>query len=375
MVLPLQGHFASLTDSSPAAALLKVLSCLFSKNCTLLFHAAIAMSRSRFLFVGAGNAPSKFFEKALYRLQPVHRFELDVLQSGSAYGELKNKYDYDGLFLYNSKDGAGVFKDQLASTRLKWVHCFTAGVDAYLREPLVKKSQVPFTNVKTAYSEHLAQFVVFSVLFFAKKAMHFQSSQRARLWAPTFVDDVAEQTILIVGYGDIGTACAKKLHSLGMKVLGVKARPESTPEKSRQYAQDIKTALHVESLLPWADYVLNLLPLTAATQDFFDARLFGLMKPSAVYLNFGRGQTNNEADLLAALKSAQIAGAVMDVFKEEPLPAESEFYSLENVFLTPHSADDTINTHDNAVRVFEQALQAYLAGKPLPNLVDKDLGY
>ena len=333
------------------------------------------MAQSRFLFLGAGNAPSKFFEKALRSLQSQHKFQLDALQSGDAYGVLQNKHAYDGLLLYNSRDGVNVLKDQLASQQLKWVHCFTAGVDAYLRDPVVKASQIPLTNVKSAYSEHLAQFVVFAVLFFAKKAIHFQTSQRARLWAPTFVDDLAEQTILIVGYGDIGTACAKKLHGLGMKVVGVKARPESTPELSRQYAQDVHAIGQLDSLLPAADYVLNLLPLTPATQDFFDARLFGLMKPTAVYLNFGRGPTNNEVDLLASLKNGQIAGAVMDVFRKEPLPADSEFYGLENVFLTPHSADDTANTHDNAVRVFEQVLQRYLEGKPFLNLVDKDLGY
>ena len=339
---------------------------------------AMSGSQSRFLFLGTGNAPSKFFESALCRLQPIYNFHVDALQSSAAYSALNAKQGYDGLLLYNSKDGASILKDQLASERLRWVHCFTAGVDAYLRDPTIRSSKIPITNVKSAYSEHLAQFVVFGVLFFAKKAMHFRSSQRAKLWAPTFVEDVKEQSILIVGYGDIGTACAKKLHGLGMTVMGVKLRPESSSDDSKQHAQ-IHEVGQLESLLPRADYVLNLLPLTPVTQDFFDAKLFSLMKASAIYMNFGRGQTNNEVDLLASLKAGEIAGAVMDVFKQEPLPADSEFYSLENVFLTPHSADDTANTHDNAVRVFEQVLQSYLAsqgsGKALLNVVDKERGY
>ncbi|CAE7588078.1 ddh [Symbiodinium natans] len=334
------------------------------------------MSQTRFLFLGTGNVPSKFFESALCRLQPVYKFHVDVVQAGSAYEALESKYSYDGLFLYNSKDGAGVLRDQLQeSKQLKWVHCFTAGVDAYLRDPVVKASQIPMTNVKSAYSEHLAQFVVFAVLFFAKKAIHFRNSQFAKLWAPTFVDDVAEQTMLIVGYGDIGTSCAKKLKDLGMKVVGVKARPESTSEKSKACLHDLQAVSQLESLLPTADYVLNLLPVTPATQDFFDARRFRLMKPTGIYMNFGRGQTNNEEDLLASLKEGQIAGAVMDVFKQEPLPSESEFYSLENVLFTPHSADDTPNTHDQAVHVFEKVLQTYLSGAPLLNVVDKERGY
>ncbi|CAJ1337706.1 unnamed protein product [Effrenium voratum] len=333
------------------------------------------MAQNRFLFLGFGNAPSKFFENALFRLQPLYKYHIDVIHSGDAYAALETKHSYDGLFLYNPKEAASVLLDQLASKQLKWVHCFTAGVDSVLREPDVKKSQIPLTNVRTAYSEHLAQFVVFAVLFYAKKALHFRSSQRAGLWAPTFVEDVAEQSILIVGYGHIGTACAKKLNGLGMKVVGVKARPESTSEESRQCAHDIQDVAKLEAMLPTADYVLNLLPLTPATRDFFDARRFSLMKHSAIYMNFGRGQTNNEEDLITSLKTGQIAGAVIDVFKQEPLPADSDFYSLENVFLTPHSADDTANTHDCAVRVFEEILQNYLEGKPLKNTVDKERGY
>ena len=149
--------------------------------------------------------------------------------------------------------------------------------------------------------------------------------------------------MVIVGYGDIGAACARvaKL-GFGMKVTGVKRRPAMVKEKHRKYCDEIVGNDQYEKVISEADFVVGVLPRVAGTtDDFFTLRsTFSKMKKSAVFMNIGRGTCVLEDDLISALETGSIAGAVLDVFQAEPLPKDSKLWTLPNVLMTPHCADN-----------------------------------
>ena len=145
----------------------------------------------------------------------------------------------------------------------------------------------------------------------------------------------------IIGYGDVGYHCAKvaKL-GFGTRVIGLKRRPEATSEEHRQVCDEVVGLDQLDRVLGEADFVVGILPLTPETKQFFDMnRCFKKMKKSGVFMNIGRGPTVHEDDLIAALKDNVIAGAVLDVYTVEPLPATSGLWELPNVLMTPHCAD------------------------------------
>ena len=150
---------------------------------------------------------------------------------------------------------------------------------------------------------------------------------------------VSNKTMLIVGYGDIGSACGKVVRPLGTKVVGLKRRPDQLTPDQRQNADEIFGMSQLDHCLPLADYVVGILPKTPQTDHFFNSSFFKKMKPTGVFFNIGRGSTCCEVDLIKALQTEVIAGAVLDVFEKEPLPGDSELWKLDNVLLTPHCAD------------------------------------
>jgi len=146
----------------------------------------------------------------------------------------------------------------------------------------------------------------------------------------------------VIGYGDIGAACAKiAKHGFGMKVTGLKRRPETVSEEHKSYCDEVVGNDQFDRVVQEADFIVGVLPkVPGQTDDFFNAQsTFSKMKKTAVFMNIGRGTTVNEEDLAAALKSKEIAGAVLDVFKKEPLIKESPLWDCENVLITPHCAD------------------------------------
>jgi len=151
---------------------------------------------------------------------------------------------------------------------------------------------------------------------------------------------VSNKSMAIIGYGDIGAACAKiAKFGFGMKVIGVKRKPEDCSDEYKSYCDEIVGNDKYESVISQADFVVGVLPKTAETGDFFNMdSTFSKMKPTSVFMNIGRGPTVEEDHLIAALQEGKIAGAVLDVFKKEPLPQESPLWTMPNVLITPHCA-------------------------------------
>jgi phosphoglycerate dehydrogenase-like enzyme len=212
-----------------------------------------------------------------------------------------------------------------------------------------------------------------SVLFFAKDLRRMLRQQAARTWEPFDVEWAYGKTMGIVGYGDIGRACAEKAKAFGMKVLALRRRAELSREDplvDEVVPVEAKTALMTRS-----DYVVVAAPLTPETRGLVNEADIRAMKATGVFINVGRGPIVDEKALVLALAEGRIRGAALDVFETEPLPAEHPFFALENVLLSPHCADHTPEWLDDAMRFYLENLARFRAGQPLLNLVDKARGY
>ncbi len=257
------------------------------------------------------------------------------------------------------------------ASRLRWIQSTGAGVDKLIaagvldREILVTNS----SGIHPGLIEH-----VLAVLLAFNRRLHLAMRNQIRhYWdrsSRMMGAEISSQTLGILGLGHIGSALATKAHALGMRVIGTKRTPATIPGVERVFPPE-----GLADVLGTADAVVIALPLTNATRGLIGPGQLRAMKPTAFLINIGRGPIIQEAALLEALREKRIAGAALDVFEQEPLPADSPFYDLENVIVTPHISGNSPYYMDRAVSVFCTNLDAYLHGKPLQNVVDKKRGY
>lgn len=259
----------------------------------------------------------------------------------------------------------------LKCERLRWTHFRFAGIDATLFPELVA-SEVVVTNGRGLYSATLGEFALAAILYFAKDIPRLRRDQAAQMWTPFAMERVEGQTVGIVGYGDIGRAVAARAHAMGMRILATKrhAPQEPDPLVERYYPP---AELH--AMLAVCDYVVVAAPLTAETQHLMGDTEFAAMKPTAVLINIGRGPVVDTDALIRALSRKQIKGAALDVVEPEPLPVGHALYGMENVLLSPHSADQVVGWTADAMRFFLEQYARFEKGEPLLNVVNKRLGY
>jgi phosphoglycerate dehydrogenase-like enzyme len=256
-----------------------------------------------------------------------------------------------------------------ASPRVRWVHSRAAGVDGLLFPALVE-SPVPLTNSRGVFSHSLAEFVIAAVFFFERDLRRLVRSQAAEEWDQFEPGLVRGRTLGIVGYGDIGRAVAELARPLGLELLALRRRPAPDPLVSEVLGPE-----QLDRLLAASDYVVLTPPLTAETRGLIGAGQFRALKPGAVLINIARGPVVDEGALVEALRGGRLRGAALDVFDQEPLPRGHPFYRMENVLLSPHSADHTAGWVLRAMDVFLDNLERFRSGRPLRNPVDKSLGY
>ena len=256
---------------------------------------------------------------------------------------------------------------------LRWVHSRSVGLERSLFPELVE-SPVVLTNGVGVFSGPLGEFALAAVLYFAKDLRRMIRNQVAGVWEPFDVVSVAGQTLGIVGYGDIGRAVAARVHPLGMTIHALK-RHAAPPGQQDKLIDRIYTPDRRIEMLSLCDYVVVAAPLTEETRGMISEREFAAMKANTVVINVGRGPVIDEDAMIRALSTRRIKGAALDVFDEEPLPSDHPFYKLENVLLSPHCADHTSDWLENAVYLFIDQLERFRGGKPLLNVVRKELGY
>jgi phosphoglycerate dehydrogenase-like enzyme len=239
--------------------------------------------------------------------------------------------------------------------------------------PALVDSPVLLTNARGAFSDALGEFAIGAVLFFAKDFRRLVRSQAAGVWDPFDAVEIRGQSLGIFGYGDVGRAVASRAHALGMKVLALRRRPELSREDP--YVAQIFSPDQKHQMLAQSDYVVVTMPLTPESRGLIGEREIEALKPGAVLINIGRGPVVEEAALIRALERKRIRGAALDVFDVEPLPPGHPFYRLDNVLLSPHSADNTTGWKERSMQVFLENFERFQRGEPLVNVVNKKLGY
>jgi len=258
------------------------------------------------------------------------------------------------------------------ASRLKWVHFSGVGMESLLFPELVR-SNVVLTNTGGYYSNSLAEFVVAAIFYFAKNFNRLQRNKLNHGWDRFLMTDIQGQTVGILGLGNIGMAVAQKAKGLGMRVLAHRRQFVSGLNLPSVDQLIPRESLH--ELFASSDYVVNTLPLTPTTLRMVGAEEFQAMRQTSYFINIGRGQTTDEEALLQSLREQTIGGAALDVFCSEPLPATSEFYELPNVLISPHCCDLTLAYYENTALSLIDNVERHIAGKPLLNQVDKELGY
>jgi phosphoglycerate dehydrogenase-like enzyme len=261
-----------------------------------------------------------------------------------------------------------------AAKNLRWIHSLSAGVEQILFPALVE-SGVPLTNARGVFKRSLAEFAILGMLWFAKNGPRLLEQKRAHKWETFMVDWVAERNVAIVGYGEIGRECALLAKAMGARILATRRRPELLDGDRILDKAYALAGLH--QMLSEADYVIVAAPGTPETRHMISVAEFASMKKTAVIINVGRGVVIDEAAMIGALAEGRIAGAALDVFEVEPLPADSPLWDMPNVFISPHSTDRTRDPDwlDLAMRRFVSNFHRFVDGKPLEFVVDKKAGY
>jgi phosphoglycerate dehydrogenase-like enzyme len=253
--------------------------------------------------------------------------------------------------------------------RLRWIQSISAGVEEFAR-PVLTEHDVVLTSAAGVYDPGLAESVLGFLLAFSARIL-----EDARLspgdWPSERTTLLRGTTALIVGAGSIGSETGRLLRSVGVRVRGI-ARTSRAPDDVFERIGDADDLL---AELAGADHVVNVLPRTASTERMFDAAAFAAMKPTAFFVNIGRGATVDESALIDALATGGIAGAALDVFEVEPLPTDSPLWTMPNVLVSPHRAGDHDAWPHDVMALFADNLRRYLEGEPLRNVVDVSLGY
>ncbi|MFI1290248.1 D-2-hydroxyacid dehydrogenase [Streptomyces sp. NPDC020792] len=248
--------------------------------------------------------------------------------------------------------------------RPRWVHTASAGVD-HLMCPEIAASGTVVTNARGVFDEPIAEYVAALVLALAKDLPRTLDSQREGRWRHRESQRVAGTRACVVGSGPIGRAIARTLGALGVRTAVV----------GRAARAGVHGPEDLDRLVARADWVIAAAPLTEETRGMFDARRFGLMQPSARFVNVGRGQLVDEEALVRALTDHWIAGAALDVFQDEPLTPDSPLWRVPGLIVSPHMSGDTVGWRDELAAQFVDLYGRWEAGEPLPNVVDKRRGY
>jgi phosphoglycerate dehydrogenase-like enzyme len=244
--------------------------------------------------------------------------------------------------------------------------------------PELVNSEIVVTNAREVHGPVVAEHVIALIFALAKKIPQAVRFQHRHVWGQKQIwedsprpREVLDATVGLVGLGSIGREVARRAAALGMRVIAVREHPEKGgAEVAKVFAPE-----QLDELLAQADYVVLAAPVTARTKGLINAARLQKMKADSYLINVGRGTLVDEPALVSTLSEKRVAGAALDVFSEEPLPAESPLWELENVLITPHTAGLTEKLWGRHYALFTENLRRYLKHEPLLGLVDKQRGY
>jgi phosphoglycerate dehydrogenase-like enzyme len=253
--------------------------------------------------------------------------------------------------------------------RLRWAQAMSAGVEGWLALPDLPAG-LTLTCARGTHTESMPENIIGALFHVAKPYALVAEHQKRARWVPTVAQPLTGKTLGILGLGAIGGEVARIAGALGMRVVGTRRRPAPMA-----HVAEVLPADRTDEVLAQSDFVLLLLPATPETENFIDARRLAKMKRTAWLLNFGRGHVVKDDDLIAATAGKKIAGALLDVFRQEPLPPEHPFWKAEGIVVLPHIGGPHPQRDRFVAKLFVENLRRFLNGEPLKEVVDRVAGY
>ena len=262
--------------------------------------------------------------------------------------------DVDAMIMF----GIEVRDEMLGGApQLKWIQSLATGVDHFLRCPSLKPG-VLITSGRGIHGPPMREQVVYLMMAVSRDAKRQVEDHQHHIWQRRLWSTLHGKTAVIAGTGIVGEAIGELLRAFGMRTIGI----TRTPRKIAGF-DDVMSSAQLPQAAAKADYLINVLPASADNIGLFDAKVFGAMKPTAYYISAGRGQTVDEDALAQALRERRIGGAGFDVFQAEPLPPESPFWQLPNVFITPHVGGYVVEYEDFVMPLIVDNMRLFLAGR------------
>jgi phosphoglycerate dehydrogenase-like enzyme len=252
---------------------------------------------------------------------------------------------------------------------LRWAQSLTAGVESWLALPDLPAG-LTLTCARGTHKESMPENILGALFYISKPFAAVAEDQKQSLWRSRVAAPLNGQTLGILGLGVIGQEVARLASALGMRVIGTKRRPEPMA-----HVAEVLGSEQTDAVLAQSDFVLLLLPATPETANLINADRLRRMKKSAWLMNFGRGPLINDDDLVAAVEAKTIAGAVLDVFRQEPLPKEHKFWTTEGILVLPHIGGPHPQRDSIVARLFVENLGRFLDGQTLKEVVDRAAGY
>ena len=302
------------------------------------------------------------YRDALSRLGLEERFELHSLKRDEAIGdELASRTNVLAAWR------PGSYLQRMP--QLRWIQAMTSGVEAWLAAPGLR-DDVLFSCARGSHRLSMQENILGALFHLTKPYAAIASDQREARWARRRSIQLAGKTLGILGLGAVGRELARKAAALDVRVIGAKRSAERVPHVERVYGPN-----ELNEVLGASDFVVLLLPVTPITENLIDAGRLRAMKPNGWLLNFARGALIVDDDLIAAVRSKTIAGAVLDVFREEPLPGSHPFWSTDGILVSPHIGGGHARRGDFVAEIFAENAQRFLTGQPLISEVDRVRGY
>lgn len=294
---------------------------------------------------------------------------VDVVIVNSAAEAAKNAAGADAIIGWCTADVVSAAKDAV------WVQVFSAGAEHCLSDERIASKSIVLTNMQKMASPVIGEHVIALTMSLARGLPQYAKGMSTGKWLrePAYTESmqsVSGKTMLVVGLGGIGTEAARRAAALGMRVIGTRRSSREGPD----FVEYVGLSGEMTELAGGADFIVNALPLTPETTDLFDAAFFNAAKRGAHFINVGRGRSVVTADLVAALRSGQLAGAALDVTEPEPLPEDHALWQMNNVIITPHVSSRGSNWN-RRILVLMENLKRFHAGDALLNVVDPALGY
>lgn len=274
--------------------------------------------------------------------------------------------------------------------RLRWIQLNFAGVDSALKQPIIQAEDIEVTSASGIHATPIAEYVIGMMLAFNLKLPLLMKHKAEGLWHDKRHEVFAPKplrgkTVGIIGYGSIGREVARLAQSLGMTVLAAKrdAKRTDDPDYSEpglgdpngEIPERIYPAQALASMVKECDYVVIAAPSTKQTYHMVNTEVLNAMQKTAVIINIARGDLIDEAALISALAAEKIGGAALDVFEQEPLPAGSPLWNLDNVILTPHISGNNADYQKRSAALFMENLRRYIEKRPLLNRLERERGY